>query len=111
MTESERRRIKLLKDTRARYRDGYEVPAVHPRYQNVYRSLYNTSEEEMAEDTFHTLGFRTLLCVIAFIIFAVMDREGESVLHVDSHRIYEEITRDTDVEDAFAEVWKIIKER
>ena len=109
MTESERRRIKLLKDTRERYRDNGEVPAIHPRYRNTYRSLYGdpTEEtEETEENTFRTLGFRTILCVIAFIIFAVMDREGESLFHINSDQVYHQITKDTDVKSELLEVWE-----
>lgn len=106
MTESERRRIKLLKDTRERYRDKGEVPAVHPRYQGTYRSLYTDQAEENEEGSFRTLGIRTALCVIAFILFAVMDREGESVFHVNSNQVYEQITKDTDIRAELAEVWK-----
>ena len=106
MTESERRRIKLLKDTRERYRDNGEVPAVHPRYRNTYRSLYEDTKEEAEENTFRTLGFRTILCVIAFIIFAVMDRESESLFHINSDQVYHQITKDTDVKSELLEVWE-----
>ena len=106
MTESERRRIKLLKDTRERYRDRGEVPAVHPRYRSTYQSLYEDPEEETEENTFQTFGFRTILCVIAFIIFAIMDREGESVFRVNSDQVYDQITKDTDVKSELLEVWK-----
>ena len=106
MTESERRRIKLLKDTRERYRDNGEVPAIHPRYRNTYRSLYEAPTEDTEENTFRTLGFRTILCVIAFIIFAVMDREGESLFHINSNQVYHQITKDIDVKSELLEVWE-----
>ena len=42
MTEAERRRNELLRETRKIYSEKYAPPAIHPRYQNAYQSIYKT---------------------------------------------------------------------
>lgn len=52
MNESQERREELLRMSRQKWRKG-SIPAVHPRYQHVYRGLYgeHSSEENVIEDT------------------------------------------------------------
>ena len=40
MTETEKRRIALLAQTRKTYSDKNSPPAVHPRYKGAYQSIY-----------------------------------------------------------------------
>ena len=47
MNDSELRRRELLRQTRKLYDENQEVPAVHPRYANIYRSLYDGEEEHV----------------------------------------------------------------
>ena len=45
MTETEKRRSELLAQTRARYSEKYTPPAIHPRYQSTYHSIYQIAED------------------------------------------------------------------
>ena len=49
MTEIEKRRVKLLRDTRKTYSEKYAPPAIHPRYQSTYNSIYGPEEEISVE--------------------------------------------------------------
>lgn len=98
MNESERRRRELLEQTRERYSDHWNPPAVHPRYRNSYNQLYKDEEAE----TISTFGARVFLCLVLFAAFVMMDVQKQEILNVDSNRIVQEITTDMDV----AEVWK-----
>lgn len=97
MNEAEKRRKRLLNETRARYRDDGYFPAVHPRYHASYSQLY---EDDMEYNG--TLGIRAFICFLLFAVFVAMDYQGKEVLHVDSNRISQEISTDLDV----AEIWK-----
>lgn len=97
MNEAEKRRQRLLNETRARYRDDGYYPAVHPRYHASYNRLY---EEDTKENG--TFGIRAFICFLLFTVFVAMDYQEKEILHVDSDRISQEISTDLDV----AEVWK-----
>ena len=45
MNESQERREELLRMSRQKWRKG-SIPAVHPRYQHVYRGLYGEHSSE-----------------------------------------------------------------
>lgn len=97
MNDAEKRRQRLLNETRARYRDDGYYPAVHPRYHASYSRLYEEDTQEGG-----TLGIRAFICFLLFSAFVAMDYQGKEILHVDSDRISQEISTDIDV----AEVWK-----
>ena len=69
MTETEKRRKDLLSSVRSSHTDSGYVPAVHPRYQNVYHSIY---EEEEVE-TGGTLPFRICLALLLFLLYVGAD--------------------------------------
>lgn len=98
MNDSEKRRKQLLEQTRARYSDYRDPPAVHPRYKSSYNRLYSDEPEE----GYSTFGIRVFLCLLLFAAFVAMDVKKQEIMHVDSQRIVQEITTDFDV----AEVWK-----
>jgi hypothetical protein len=98
VNESEKRRRKLLEQTRELYSEKKTVPAVHPRYGFAYRQ---TSEEEQLPPA-GTFGIRLFLCLLLFAAFVSMDKQGSEVGQVDSKRIVDEITNDVDI----AEVWR-----
>lgn len=99
MNSSEERRRELLEQTRRRYSDRWEPPAVHPRYGIVYHRLYDDGSEMSTAGTF---GVRLFLAFLLFAGFVTMDRQEYEVFHVNSERIVKEIAADFDV----AEVWK-----
>ncbi|MGN1377604.1 MAG: hypothetical protein ACI4V6_04555 [Dorea sp.] len=98
VNSSEKRRQKLLEQTRRMYSDR-EIPAIHPRYGAIYDQLYPEAERDPGSGS---LGFRLLLCILLFVCYVSMDYMGKQVINVSSDRIAEEIAVDVDV----AEVWK-----
>lgn len=95
METSEKRRRKLLEQTRALYSDKGKLPAVHPRYGAAYQSLYKQEEAAMPKGTF---GIRLLLCCFLFTFFVSLDRQEQKVMNVGSDQIQEIISQDADVE-------------
>lgn len=98
MNNSEKRRRQLLEETRYLYSDRKIPPAIHPRYKNAYHKLYDSEETGVVS----TFGIRMFLCFMLFAAFVAMDNNGYAVKDVNSDRIVQEITTDTDV----AKVWK-----
>ncbi len=76
-----------MEQTRDRYRDGYGVPAVHPRYRASYNDLYG--EEVPREHS--TFGIRLFLSLLLFAAFITLDRENQTVFHMDSQQIVQQI--------------------
>lgn len=89
MNESEKRREKLLRDTRNQYSSRRTVPAVHPRYGAVYQNLYGHRGEEQM--TGSTLGIRVFICLILFGIFAAADYREEKIWKFSPSQIVSEI--------------------
>lgn len=98
MNDSEKRRKHLLEQTRARYRDDRDPPAVHPRYKSSYDRLYLDEPQERHS----TFGIRVVLCLLLFAAFVTMDVKKQEFLHINTQRIVQEITSDFDA----VEVWK-----
>ena len=44
MNETEERRKELLRQARQMYDEDRFIPAVHPRYRNLYQDLYEPDE-------------------------------------------------------------------
>lgn len=95
METSEKRRSKLLEQTRSLYSDKGKIPAVHPRYGAAYHSLYEQEEAAVPKGTF---GIRLLLCCFLFTFFVSLDRQDQKVMDVDSDQIQEVISQDTDTD-------------
>lgn len=95
METSEKRRRKLLEQTRSLYSDKGKIPAVHPRYGAAYHSLYEQEEAAVPKGTF---GIRLLLCCFLFTFFVSLDRQDQKVMDVDSDQIQEVISQDTDTD-------------
>lgn len=73
MTESEKRRVRLLRETRMLYRDQSLVPAVHPRFQTAYRELYQQDCDEKRKGT---LWIRLCIALLLFSAFVAYQKEG-----------------------------------
>ena len=86
MTDVEERRQKLLRETRRIYSDKNSPPAVHPRYQSAYRTLYETDGDELS-NTRGTFLIRIVIAVLLFAVVAVMDVRNETIGTVDSGSI------------------------
>ena len=74
MNESQERREELLRMSRQKWRKG-SIPAVHPRYQHVYRGLYGEhSSEENGGSSFFARMFIRLYRRENLEIYALTDR-------------------------------------
>lgn len=67
MTEVEKRRAELLEQTRKRYQERYAPPAIHPRYQGTYHSLYMKEGEEANGKS--TIGIRLVFAIACLVLF------------------------------------------
>lgn len=93
MTDIEKRRLNLLAQTRSLYSEKNSPPAIHPRYQSAYLSLYGKEQEEQAI-SHNTFLIRVLISVLIFVLFFVMDYRKETIGTVDSQTIIQEVQRD-----------------
>ncbi len=104
MNDSEMRRRELLRQTRKLYDDRREIPAVHPRYGNIYHSLYDSEEEEQTSYG-NSFYIRLVIGILCFVCFVYMDQSKVSVAEVDSTAIVHQIEKNVDA-DTIKEVWK-----
>ena len=104
MNDSEMRRRELLRQTRKLYDDRREIPAVHPRYGNIYHSLYDSEEEEQTSYG-NSFYIRLVIGIQCFVCFVYMDQSKVSVAEVDSTAIVHQIEKNVDA-DTIKEVWK-----
>ena len=86
MTEIEKRRSDLLEQTRNMYQEKKTPPAIHPRYQSAYFSLYKDEFEDSRVGT-NTFLIRSLIAFFVFVLFFVIDRRQETIGNVDSETI------------------------
>lgn len=93
MTDTEKRRVELLRQTRAVYSEKMGTPAVHPRYRSTYSTLYPALEADEKNGKSGTLGIRTFIAVLLFALFVTADYQGLSYESVDSAKIVYEIER------------------
>ena len=104
MNDSEMRRRELIRQTRKLYDDRREIPAVHPRYGNIYHSLYDSEEEEQTSYG-NSFYIRLVIGILCFVCFVYMDQSKVSVAEVDSTAIVHQIEKNVDA-DTIKEVWK-----
>ena len=104
MNDSEMRRRELLRQTRKLYDDRREIPAVHPRYGNIYHSLYDSEEEEQTSYG-NSFYIRLVIGILCFVCFVYMDQSKVSVAEVDSTAVVHQIEKNVDA-DTIKEVWK-----
>ena len=70
MTETEKRRSELLAQTRARYSEKYTPPAIHPRYQSTYHSIYQDDETTKTNKRRSSFGVRLMIAILLFGLYA-----------------------------------------
>lgn len=93
MTDVEKRRLKLLQDTRRSYSEKNSPPAIHPRYQSAYLSLYGDEQSEEV-GTRNTFLIRVMISILLFALFFIMDYRKEEIGTVDSQYIISEVQKD-----------------
>lgn len=87
MNEFEKQRQELLNHTRSIYNEKKQPPAIHPRYQHVYQSLY----EEKKTSSF---VFRLVIASAVFFIFFAVNYKRVDIGFVSSERIIKEVQKD-----------------
>ena len=87
VNHTEKRRQRLLEQTRNLYTDRRGVPAVHPRYKTAYREIYSEDTGYMKS----TFGLRLGISVLLFSAFVVMKQDGMEVLGMDNLQVLEAI--------------------
>ena len=92
MNDVEKRRLELLHETRKNYSDKYSPPAVHPRFQATYDSLYRDYQNELTEEHGSFL-VRTVIAVILLALFFLMDYRNEKIGTVDSQVVINEVQK------------------
>lgn len=102
MDSSEARRRELLRQTRKLYDDSRFVPAVHPRYGNLYHELYEEEETIFPQSSFF---YRLILGILCFICYVWMDSSQAKIADVSSTQIVHQIERQIGLEDV-QEAWK-----
>lgn len=95
MTEAERRRNELLRETRKIYSEKYAPPAIHPRYQNAYQSIYKTNPRERQNNTFLA---RVLIAALLFIAFFAANQKGLKEAETVANEITSEFDGFVDLE-------------
>lgn len=94
MNESQERREELLRMSRQKWRKG-SIPAVHPRYQHVYRGLYGEhSSEENGGSSFFT---RMFISFLIFGMFVATDYTGEKIWKYTPSQIVSQIEYQPDI--------------
>lgn len=76
MTETEKRRIELLHQTRRTYSEKYTPPAVHPRYQTAYQSIYKNEEMSQGDQRTGSFGVRMVIAALLFGLFVLASKNG-----------------------------------
>lgn len=91
MTDAEKRRENLLRQTRMLYSGKHMNPPVHPRFRSVNERIL--WEENGGDAKRGTLGVRTVIAILLFLLFVAMDYRKVETMHVDSNQIVQEIER------------------
>ncbi len=92
MTDTEKRRIQLLRQTRTLYDDKRQPPPVHPRFQAVNQRLFEEQSMELSKRG--SFGVRLVIAILLFVLFIAMDYQNAETMNVSSTQITQEIERD-----------------
>ena len=90
MSEIEKRRLKLLEETRKTYSDKFAPPAIHPRFRATYTSIYGSEEGGKVRSTF---VIRTVIAILVFTMVYIIDSRKERVGNINSKQVIYEVQR------------------
>lgn len=93
MKETEKRRKKLLEDTRNLYQESRTIPAVHPRYKATYYRLY--PDEVIIPK--NTLGIRFVICILIFVTYILIGDNENSLLDLKRMQVAEKIMQNSNL--------------
>jgi len=94
MDQIEKRRKRLLEETRTIYSDKNRPAAIHPRYGSIYSENY-----DYQKDAKGTLGIRFVLCLLLFAFFLTMDYTNSTMFNVSSSEVKEIISEKWEMDD------------
>ena len=94
MNETEKRRERLLEQTRSIYHDDSKIPAIHPRYEAYYRQIYNCDNNGLKG----TCGIRCLICILVFGIYAVTGINQKEIFGLNDLQVREMIMQNIELE-------------
>ena len=92
MTDVEKRRLKLIQETRKSYSEKISPPAVHPRYQSAYHSLYGEEQEDQVRGR-NTFFIRVIISILIFALCYIIDYRKEEIGVVNSQYIIQEVQK------------------
>ncbi len=92
MTNIEKRRLELLTQTRNMYSEKTVPPAIHPRYQAAYHSIYGNTEMD-EQKTHNPFMIRVVIAVVIFSLFFFMNQQKYTIGTIDSQEIVAEVQK------------------
>ena len=102
MNEIEKRRHNLLAQTRNLYHDKFAPPAIHPRFQTTYRSLYGKDETKKQKYSW----LRVILSLVLMLFIYVIYQQKIVIGKINYETIIKIIK-----EDLFGEIFPLLIER
>lgn len=87
MNEIEKQRQELLNRTRTIYNEKKQPPAIHPRYQGMYHSLYEKRETS-------TFVLRLTIAITIFLIFFAANNQNVDIGFVNNEKVIAAVQED-----------------
>lgn len=103
MSDSERRRQDLLDQMKKSNYANVSVPAIHPRYGNIYQDLYQNKKETATSE--YSLLFRLIISLLCFILYISFETSGAYNFETYNLKITSQIKKNVDYQE-IQEVWK-----
>ena len=95
MEQQHKRRVRYKGTHPRTYSEKYTPPAVHPRYQAVYQSLYKNETEEKATSSFMA---RLVIAILLFGVFFLANQKGLEETETVANEIQQEFNGFVDLE-------------
>ena len=99
MNSCEKRRQKLLEETRRLYSDRYISPAIHPRYGFFYDQLYEKDSKEKGS----SFELRVFLCLLILAAFITISKNEAFAEQYNTDEVIECISTNMEILDMFKE--------
>lgn len=93
MSDNEMRRRALLNEARQQRYSGF-LPAVHPRYQASYHSIYPADQPDAENGSASSLYIRLVLSLCLFFAFLFCDYKNITWNGLDTYTIEQQISAD-----------------
>lgn len=94
MNQIEKRRKRLLEETRNIYSDVNKPAAIHSRYGSSY-----SDNLDYPKDSKGSFGVRFVFCLLLFALFLTMDYTNNKMFNVSSSEVKEIISENWEMDD------------